>query len=578
MTNQTKAVNDMYNDIKQPNVNSVPSEFNGGLTYPQAVHELIERVNSMEEGTVDIKDGSVTSVKLADNSVVNRKIADRSVTTSKIADKAITRELLGDGEVTPEKISSVNVSQLNTVIPEGQVLVVHGGKVEGEIFTNVPNPTVSGKVLTSIQNGMAWLEPTAVPDIEPNSITNDMLAPNAVDQYKLADGAVTTSKYARNSITNEKLGINSVTNANIADGSLDPAKLSSLPPAEVGDKSITQAKMADNSVGSEQLIDGSVTSDKIAVASVNTTNLVDGSVTSNKLSGTGGTAGQVLGTTDGVNVSWVDQTGGGGELPPEDSITTAMLQDGSVTGQKLAIKAVSATNIEDGTITGQQVAMATLEADHVNSQGATVGQVLTAGAGNTAMWGDVPGVLPPADSITTEMLKSRSVTASKLDYKSVTDTAIADNAIQNTMVKDNQLSLLKLEQSRSFGKFTTQWFPVATKASLDKTITTSSLTPDPTTGCIDYAFASNVGSQHLQNGEYLLNGVYGSGTSTSSRWDILPAMWIGDDGKPFHPYYVTTGTPSTIANTCHIMLHPSMFPEGTFPATIYVKLYFMTNW
>lgn len=125
------------------------------------------------------------------------------------------------------------------------------------------------------------------------------------------DGNVLTASQLNSEFNNVIGGVNSINNAQLAtNAQIAPSKIAgtikgdginrdgstgalsvktdnvtteiSGDNIQVKDDGITQAKLADDSVGTDQIIDDAVTADKLADNAVNTANIVDGAVTQTK--------------------------------------------------------------------------------------------------------------------------------------------------------------------------------------------------------------------------------------------------------------------------------------------------------
>lgn len=145
--------------------------------------------------------------------------------------------------------------------------------------------------------GTGWILVNPDQGVGPDSITATEIAANAVGASELADNAVDTAAIAALAVTFAKLenalkpsaGAGAAAEAlralgtgaaNAAAG--NDARLSDQ--RVPTDNSVTQAKMADNSVGTAEIIDANVTLPKLAANSVDASKIVDGSVGDAELS------------------------------------------------------------------------------------------------------------------------------------------------------------------------------------------------------------------------------------------------------------------------------------------------------
>ena len=126
--------------------------------------------------TFSVKDGGIATAKIADGAVTTAKIADGAVTTAKISDGAVTRE-----KIAPEAIGATRLAT------------------------------------DSVQTDK----------IQAAAVTTVKIADEAVTTAKISDGAVTTAKIADANVTNEKIAPGAVTLSKMA-SDLRPVILSFL--------------------------------------------------------------------------------------------------------------------------------------------------------------------------------------------------------------------------------------------------------------------------------------------------------------------------------------------------------------
>jgi hypothetical protein len=104
---------------------------------------------------------------------------------------------------------------------------------------------------------------------------NPTIATNAITQAKMADNSVGTAELIDLNVTTGKIADNAITNVKMADNSVNTA--------EIVDNAVTNAKMADNSVNTAEIVDNAITQAKMADNSVGTAELVDLNVTTGKI-------------------------------------------------------------------------------------------------------------------------------------------------------------------------------------------------------------------------------------------------------------------------------------------------------
>ncbi len=262
--------------------------------------------NTMEaanDGTLDLKDGAVTTAKIVDANVTADKLASNSVTTAKITDANVTADKLASDSVTTAKIADGSVTTAKIV------------------DANVTADKLASNSVTTAK-------------ITDANVTADKLASDSVTSTKIADGSVTTAKIVDANVTADKLASNSVTTAKITDSNVTADKLAS--------DSVTTAKIADGAVTADKLASGAVTYNKIAAGSVDTSHIVNGAVSAAKM---GYDAVQTPSLAD-------------------NAVTTVKIADNAVTTAKIADANVTTAKIADGSVTEAKLeAVKDLEAD-----------------------------------------------------------------------------------------------------------------------------------------------------------------------------------------------------------------------
>ncbi|MCK0147290.1 hypothetical protein MWU78_16650, partial [Arenibacter sp. F26102] len=382
------------------------------------------------------------------------KVEDLSIVTAKLADGAVTTVKLGDDAVTNAKLAD-NAVQTENILSGGNDKVLVTDAVGTVVWVDKSSFAVLADQVTITGVGTV-ADPFKVEDL-------------SIVTAKLADGAVTTVKLGDDAVTNAKLADNAVQTENILSGGNDKVLVTDAVGTVVWVDKSSFAVLADQvtitGVGTVadpfKVEDLSIVNSKLGPDAVTNAKLADNAVqTENILSGGND---KVL-VTDAVGtVAWVDRssfdaisdqvtiTGVGTVADPfkvEDlSIVTAKLADGAVTTVKLADGAVTTVKLGDDAVTNAKLADDAVQTENILSGGND--KVLVTDAVGTVAWVDkssfdaisdqvtITGVGTTADpfkvedlSIVTAKLADGAVTTVKLGDDAVTNAKLADNAVQ----------------------------------------------------------------------------------------------------------------------------------------------------
>lgn len=120
---------------------------------------------------------------------------------------------------------------------------------------------------------------------KPESIVTDAYKEYSITEVKLANNSVSTRALIDDCITNEKMADNSVTTDNIANASVTTEKIANnaVTSVTIGTGAVIEAKLASGAVTTGKIKDKAVTSAKLYDKAVGTSALGEGAVTSAKL-------------------------------------------------------------------------------------------------------------------------------------------------------------------------------------------------------------------------------------------------------------------------------------------------------
>jgi len=209
---------------------------------------------------------------------------DLGVETGYLADGAVETSKIADGAVSAVKLSTGCIDNSNKFL---------GGVVDGNAIASASVSAVkmANKTITANQITNSTLTTELFAD---DSVDSSKLAPNAVDTTAIADGSVSTAKIASGavgttqlatgSVSSSIIGSGAVASANLATGSVITSKIPSgnittallnqtsgseaITTACIRASQITKEKMADDSVGADQIIAQSVGEPALANACI----------------------------------------------------------------------------------------------------------------------------------------------------------------------------------------------------------------------------------------------------------------------------------------------------------------------
>lgn len=188
-------------------------------------------------GISALLDGSVTTPKLADAAVTIAKMADNSVGAAQIIDATV-----GNAELAANAVATPNIFD-----------------------AAVTNPKLADGSVTQVKMAV-------------DSVGSDQLLNDSITTVKILDGAVTNPKIGALAVDAGKLAVDSVLTAKILNLAVTTAKLA--------DANVTLAKMANNSIINQNIVDGTINGyTKIAPHTIRGANILDTSIAEIKLGG-----------------------------------------------------------------------------------------------------------------------------------------------------------------------------------------------------------------------------------------------------------------------------------------------------
>jgi hypothetical protein len=230
-------------------------------------------------GDVTIVAGGATTIGA--NAITGPEIANDAVTLAKMANDSV-----GSAEIVNNTITSADIldGTVNSVdITDNAILNADINAAAAIAWSKMQALTSAYIVVGNASNVATAVNPGG--DVEISNTGATTIQDNAVTLVKMADNSVGTAELVDLNVTTAKLADNAVTLVKMADNSVGTAEL-------VND-AVTLAKMGDESVGSDEIINNSIASvdigpdavdtSEIAAGAVDTSELANGAVTLPKL-------------------------------------------------------------------------------------------------------------------------------------------------------------------------------------------------------------------------------------------------------------------------------------------------------
>lgn len=228
-------------------------------------------------------------------------------------------------------------------------------------------------------------------------ITGNFLADKTITEIKMADDSVSTRTIIDRNVTGDKIALEAITLEHIKPGTLngDIFEDNSVDASKLIDLSITNAKIADRTIEAVKLVELTITDKELAANSVITNKIKDLNVTTAKLA--------------------------------NSAVTTAKIADSNITTAKIADANVTLAKMANNSVDYLQICKDAVRSDHIKDGEVIQGKLGTS-AVVTANIGDlqVTEAKLAANAVTTNKIKNGNVTLAKLatDVQSVINNAV----------------------------------------------------------------------------------------------------------------------------------------------------------
>ena len=199
------------------------------------------------------------------------------------------------------------------------------------------------------------------------SKTNNSIPTAVINTANLIDDAVTVAKMAVNSVDSDQYVDASIDLAHMSANSIDSTQYvdGSIDTAHIANSQITVGKMAANSVDSDQYVDASIDNVHLAADAVTGTKIADDAIDSEHYTDASIDLAHL--SADSVDGTKIVDNAINSEHYTDGSIDTAHVADANITLAKLAANSVNSSKIVDGSIVNADVnASAAIDATKIH--------------------------------------------------------------------------------------------------------------------------------------------------------------------------------------------------------------------
>jgi hypothetical protein len=169
-------------------------------------------------------------------------------------------------------VSDVEISYLDGVTSAIQTQL----NTKQPVVANVSDVEIG--YLDGVTSGIQAQIDTKAPLASPTFTGTVTLPVNTITQSIMADDSVGTAEIIASSVTEAKLAVNSVTTAKIADGAITTAKIAdgSIVTVDIADSAVSTIKIADSAITSAKIADGTIVNADINASAAIATSKISG--------------------------------------------------------------------------------------------------------------------------------------------------------------------------------------------------------------------------------------------------------------------------------------------------------------
>ena len=254
--------------------------------------------------------------------------------------------------------------------------------------------------------------------------------PNLIQSYDIAASGIETSNIKDDAITNAKLADNAVVTENILDGQVDAVKLNQNSGSEavvtnaIRANAVTNAKLADNAVDSRNYVDGSIDRVHLEADIIDSTKLADDSINSEHY------------VDASINTAHIANSAVTSNKIANNAVTTTEILNGAVTTAKLAADSVTNAKIANNSIDSEHYVDGSIDTAHIADDAVTNAKVADdAIHTEQIMDGQVDAIKlnqsSGSEAVVTNAIRDNAVTTAKIATNAVTDNEIATGTLDN---------------------------------------------------------------------------------------------------------------------------------------------------